>query len=95
MLSILSGLYPPTRGTAFVEGACVTDDLSRAREHMGICPQHDVLFDDLTVLEHLIMFANIKGASGDVRQEAEAMLLSVGLFDKKDEFTKRLSGKED
>jgi hypothetical protein len=28
---------------------------------MGICPQHDVLWDDLTVKEHLQFFASLKG----------------------------------
>lgn len=32
-----------------------------AGKHMGVCPQHDVLFDDLTVREHLQLFAGIKG----------------------------------
>ena len=28
---------------------------------MGVCPQHDILFDDLTVKEHLELFATFKG----------------------------------
>lgn len=32
---------------------------------MGVCPQHDILFDNLTVKEHLEMFATFKGVSGD------------------------------
>lgn len=28
---------------------------------MGVCPQHDVLWDDLTVSEHLRFFAGLKG----------------------------------
>ena len=28
---------------------------------MGICPQHDILFDNLTVKEHLELFAVFKG----------------------------------
>jgi len=28
---------------------------------MGFCPQHDVLFPDLSVKEHLELFANFKG----------------------------------
>ena len=28
---------------------------------MGICPQHDVLWDQLTGMEHLILFAGLRG----------------------------------
>ena len=31
------------------------------RTVMGVCPQHDILFDDLTVKEHLELFAVFKG----------------------------------
>jgi len=31
------------------------------RTFMGVCPQHDILFDDLTVREHLELFAVFKG----------------------------------
>ena len=32
---------------------------------MGVCPQHDVLWDDLTVQEHLEFFAGLKGVPND------------------------------
>jgi hypothetical protein len=27
---------------------------------MGVCPQHDILFDELTVREHLLFFSRLK-----------------------------------
>jgi ATP-binding cassette subfamily A (ABC1) protein 3 len=35
--------------------------MKRIRGHLGVCPQHDVLFADLTVQEHLELFAAFKG----------------------------------
>jgi ATP-binding cassette subfamily A (ABC1) protein 3 len=35
--------------------------MDEIRKFMGICPQHDVLYDDLTVKEHLELFATFKG----------------------------------
>lgn len=35
---------------------------SGVRGSMGLCPQHDVLFDDLTVKEHLDFFCKLKGS---------------------------------
>ena len=31
------------------------------REEMGVCPQHDILYDILSVEEHLYLFADLKG----------------------------------
>jgi ATP-binding cassette subfamily A (ABC1) protein 3 len=34
--------------------------MDEIRHFMGVCPQHNILFDDLTVKEHLVLFANFK-----------------------------------
>lgn len=36
--------------------------MDEARKTMGVCPQHDVLFDLLTPEEHLDIFYEFKGA---------------------------------
>jgi ATP-binding cassette subfamily A (ABC1) protein 3 len=30
---------------------------------LGVCPQYDILFDELTVKEHLELYATFKGVS--------------------------------
>ena len=37
---------------------------AKARQHLGYCPQQNVLYNDLTVWEHLLLFAAIKGMPG-------------------------------
>ena len=32
------------------------------RQSLGVCPQHNVLFDFLTVYEHLLFYARLKVA---------------------------------
>lgn len=34
--------------------------MEKIRKMTGICPQHDILFDELTVGEHLAFFARIR-----------------------------------
>ena len=41
-----------------------TNDLERIHQSMGVCPQHDVLWDDLTAREHLLFYGRLKGLSG-------------------------------
>lgn len=60
---------------------------------MGVCPQHDILFDSLTVREHLYLFATFKGMMGDkVKPEVEKMIDAVDLRAKADDYSKNLSG---
>ena len=58
--SLCSGLYTPTSGTAVINGYDIRTNMDQIRQSLGICPQHNVLFDRLTVLEHLKLFAILK-----------------------------------
>lgn len=58
-LSILTGLFPASSGTASVNGYDIRSELDQVRENLGLCPQHNMLFDDLTVLEHLEFFGRV------------------------------------
>ena len=60
-----AGLIPPTSGRAKVHGFDMGTEMSEIRKIIGICPQHDVLWDDLTVKEHLEFFAGLKGVPSD------------------------------
>jgi ATP-binding cassette subfamily A (ABC1) protein 5 len=47
---------------------------------MGVCPQHDVLFDLLTPKEHLEIFYDFKGGDPLKRdEEVQNMINDVGL----------------
>lgn len=43
--SILSGLFPPSGGSASILGHDVQSNMAAIRPHLGICPQYNVLFD--------------------------------------------------
>ena len=55
-MSVLAGLFPPTSGTALINGLDINTNMDDIRKHLGICPQHNVLWDMLTVTEHLWYF---------------------------------------
>lgn len=69
-IGMLTGMIPVTSGTAFVAGRKVTDDMVNIRRSLGVCPQHDILYPDLTVREHLRMYALLKGVHESRLQEA-------------------------
>ncbi|KAK2120096.1 Phospholipid-transporting ATPase abca1 [Saguinus oedipus] len=79
-MSILTGLFPPTSGTAYILGQDIRSEMSTIRQNLGVCPQHNVLFDMLTVEEHIWFYARLKGLSEKhVKAEMEQMALDVGL----------------
>lgn len=43
--SILTGLLPPSAGTAYILGRDVRSEMDAIRSTMGVCPQHNILFD--------------------------------------------------
>ena len=45
---------------ATINGRDIRTDMDRIRENLGLCPQHNVLFDRLTVEEHLEFFIALK-----------------------------------
>lgn len=60
-MSILTGLYPPTTGTAIINGMDIRTDIDLIRKSLGMCPQYNVLFDQLTVEDHLWFYSSLKG----------------------------------
>lgn len=60
-ISMLTGMQNFTLGEATVYGKNVKTEIDDIRKFMGVCPQHDILYADLTVREHLEMFAVFKG----------------------------------
>lgn len=44
--SILTGLFPPTSGTALINGYDIRTDMDSIRTYLGMCPQHNVLFNE-------------------------------------------------
>ncbi|NXB29189.1 ABCA1 protein, partial [Eulacestoma nigropectus] len=92
-MSILTGLLPPTSGTAYILGWDIRSDIDSIRKSMGMCPQHNVLFDILTVEEHVWFYGRLKGLSEQqVQEEMEQLLQDTGLPHKRREQTRNLSG---
>jgi ABC-type multidrug transport system ATPase subunit len=53
------GLIPPTSGRIIVHGYDISTSMDKVRNILGLCPQYNILFDHLTVREHLKLFATV------------------------------------
>lgn len=92
-MSILTGLFPPTSGYATIYDLDIRSDMEEIRKSLGMCPQHNILFDKLTVEEHLWLYARLKGmSSSDINLEMERMIGDLGLQKKRWNSVDCLSG---
>lgn len=90
---MLTGLIVPTEGKASVFERDVFRDMQDVRQFMGVCPQHDVLFELLTPIEHLDLFFELKGGNPAKKaKEIDDMIRDVGLTVDKDKQSGSLSG---
>uniref|UniRef100_A0A8C8BP92 P-type phospholipid transporter n=1 Tax=Otus sunia TaxID=257818 RepID=A0A8C8BP92_9STRI len=92
-MSILTGLFPPTSGTVLIGGLDIQIHMDSIRHRLGMCPQYNILFNHLTVAEHILFYSQLKGRSRDeAEQELETMLEDMGLTHKRNEEAQNLSG---
>ena len=62
---MLVGMLSPTSGNAFLLNQDIKNNMDDLRQHIGLCPQHDILYPDLTILEHLQIFGQLKNMKTD------------------------------
>ena len=60
-ISMLTGLFPPDGGSARICGFDLETEVNRIYQVMGVCPQFDILWNSLTVLETLQFYCHLKG----------------------------------
>ena len=92
-MSMLTGLFSPTAGDAKINGYNIRSDMAKARDSLGLCPQHNMLFEDLTVREHLVFFGMLKGMTkSDAEEEGAKYIGMLNLEPKKNVNVTTLSG---
>ena len=77
-------------GDVFVDTISMRNHRAAARRRLGVCPQYDAL-DDMTVLEHLWLYACIRGVP-NVEHNVSEVLRAVGLNEFDQRMAKQLSG---
>ncbi|KAH7366061.1 hypothetical protein KP509_18G061500 [Ceratopteris richardii] len=80
-ISMMTGLLAPTSGAIYIEGLDIQENLDKIYSSMGMCPQHDLLWETLTGREHLLFYGRLKNLKGAGLNDAvDASLKSVNLF---------------
>lgn len=90
LMRMLAGLLKPDAGSASVLGLDPINDDRALHASLGYMPQKFGLYEDLTVMENLNLYADLRSVIGDTRQKTFARLLE---FTALGPFTDRLAGK--
>lgn len=80
-MDMLAGLQAPTNGSIEIDGASI-----------GICPQKNVLWNELTCMEHVKIFNSLKSAHKDPVADIRNLLISCDLKQKLTARSETLSG---
>lgn len=60
LINVLCGLVSRDQGNARISDKNINDDLAQIRKQMGVVSQFDVLWDELTGIEHMYLFQTLK-----------------------------------
>lgn len=79
-ISMLTGLFPPSSGDAFIGGFSILEDMSKIHRIMSVCPQFDTVWMQLTCRETLLFYARLKGIpKKEEKEHVKNILEKVGL----------------
>ena len=90
LLRMMAGLLRPSAGEVRILGLDPLDDSDTLREMIGYMPQKFGLYEDLTVLENLRLYADLRNVVGEERDRSFKSLLA---FTDLARFTGRHAGK--
>ena len=94
ILSILYGMQKPDSGTAYISGFSIRDQLHNVFKRIGVCPQFNLFWPELTVHEHLLFYQQLKGSNNyqlEV-QMANKIIKEVNLSEHAQKQARQLSG---
>ncbi|QQE77386.1 ABC transporter ATP-binding protein [Alicyclobacillus sp. SO9] len=91
-LSMLATLTAPSSGKAYIEGYEITKQAAQVRREIGYMPDAFGVFDDVTVMEYLLFFAECYDVPrGTAERRAKNLLEWVSLTDKIGDYVNALS----
>ncbi|KAI0566803.1 ABC transporter-like protein [Gracilaria domingensis] len=93
LFKMLVTVLSPSAGDAYIYGNSVRENPAAVRKLLGVCPQFDLFWDNLTGAEHIELFAALKNVTRKDRiQEIMERLADVDLTDVANELVGSYSG---
>ena len=93
--NVITGLTESTGGVVEVFGKDIRNATGFDEIHslMGICPQHDLLYEKFTCAEHLRLFAGMKGMAGEqLEASVHRVLAETDMMEQQEQLATTMSG---
>jgi ABC-2 type transport system ATP-binding protein len=92
-ISMLTGVIPPSSGTARISGHDIKTDMDQVKKVNGLVPQDLALYPTLSARVNLNFFGRIYGLRGnELKERVEDVLRIVALTDRADQAVDKYSG---
>lgn len=92
-MKIITAEEAPTRGQVQIGGQNITSNMADVFKLLGYCPQHDALWKNITVREHLECYAAIRGVPrADIPRIVNLYLSGLQIHEHADKQTYQCSG---
>jgi ABC-2 type transport system ATP-binding protein len=92
-ISMLTGIIPPTSGTARIGGYDISTQMDPVKKINGLVPQDLALYPTLSARANLNFFGRIYGLGGrELRERVDDVLRIVALSERADEAIEKYSG---
>ncbi len=92
-INILACYMKPTSGVATLFDYDVVKEPKKVKQHIGICPQENIFFEELTVFENVMFFGKMYNVDKkELLERANDLILKVGLEEKRKTRADKLSG---
>eukprot|EP01080_Neovahlkampfia_damariscottae_P010983 gene10983-3689_t len=93
LIGILTGRISPSFGDASVFGYSIRENMEDIKNFIGLCSQSNILWDNLTVYEHLRLFCYFKNVPwNEMNSKIESILKQIHLEDSRNKYSSSLSG---
>ncbi|CAF1010697.1 unnamed protein product, partial [Didymodactylos carnosus] len=88
-----AGMLESDNGDITVDGMNITSNIQNIRKKIGFCPQYDILYDELSVKEHLELIAKMRHIDRhQIDSCVDDILRKINLVNDKQTLAKNLSG---
>ncbi|CAI2385410.1 unnamed protein product [Moneuplotes crassus] len=92
IVNVLSGMVAFSQGNGYIYGHDIRTEMGNIRKILSICPQKSILFPGMTLIDHLYIFAELKGKSrSEVGSEIKELLYDLRLEPYKERYCQELS----
>jgi ABC-type multidrug transport system ATPase subunit len=88
LINIMVGLIKATYGDVYFDSSSISKNVNNIRKDFGVCAQTNIIYDELTVEDHINFYANLKNVKVDV----DEVLKELDLLPQKKLKSSKLSG---